>query len=305
VKVLILGGNGFIGSHLTDRLYQRGHSIRIYDRGPNRFRQTPTGIDSFYGNYVNAEGLSDAVAGMDVVFHLISTTVPSTSNADPEADVTENLLSTIRLLNIMRTSGCRRIVFLSSGGTVYGRTGGGKVSEDADTLPICSHGVVKRAVELYLHMYHELYGFEYVVLRVANPYGARQGHFGVQGVIGTFMEKIKRQETLEIWGDGSVTRDYVYVEDVAEACELAAGSGACGVFNIGSGVGLTLNEIIQTLSDVTGQEIVRTYLAGREYDVPAIVLNCDKAFSELSWKSKTRFIDGITKTWDWARSELR
>lgn len=302
MKVLILGGNGFIGSHVADRMLNGGHRVRIYDRGPNAFRPSPVGVEEIFGDFLTGHRLNEAVDGVDIVFHLISTTIPATSNENPASDITENLIGTLHLLDIVRANNSPKIVFLSSGGTVYGNPNSIPVLETAPARPICSHGIVKHSVELYLNMYRELYGTEYVVLRVSNPYGERQGHFGVQGVIGTFIEKIRRNERIDIWGDGSVQRDYIYVGDVAEACELAAGSTCHGVYNIGSGVGTTLNEVIQLLATLTRRQVRPMYHPGRAYDVPRIVLDSSKAFEDFSWKANTEFEEGVAKTWQWASS---
>lgn len=136
--------------------------------------------------------------------HLVSTTVSATSNLDPVADIQGNLVAAVQLLQAMRGTEARRLVFLFSGGTVYGIPRIDPVPEDHPLAPISSYGVVKVAIEHYLHMERQLHGLDYVVLRAANPYGPRQSHAGVQGIIGTYLWKIARGEPIEIWGDGSV-----------------------------------------------------------------------------------------------------
>lgn len=302
MNVLVLGGNGFLGSHAVDCLLSAGHRVRILDRSPEKYRAPLVDVDYHTGEFEDAVGLERALSDIDTVIHLVSTTVPSTSNEDPQADVRGNLLPTMALLDAMLRQRVPRIVFFSSGGTVYGRTMEPLVNELVPVRPICSHAIVKLAIEAYLHMYSELHGLQYMTLRVANPYGERQGHIGVQGVIGTFMNRLREGRSLEIWGDGTVARDYIYVADVARACQLAVDSNAQGIFNIGSGLGLSLNELIGKLEKVTGIAASPVYQPGRAYDVPRIVLDCQKAADVLGWRPEVRIDEGLARSWRWLSS---
>ena len=305
MKAFVLGGNGFIGSHLVERLCSAGHQVRVFDRSGDFIQQHNSDVEYVCGEFADIDLHRSSFDHVDIVYHLISTTVPSTSNEDPAADVVGNVVPTIKLLDLLVESKVRKIVFLSSGGTVYGRPARNPVPETAPTRPICSHGVTKLAIENYLHMYRELYGLRYAILRVSNPYGERQGHFGVQGVIGTFIETIIRNEVIEVWGDGSVQRDYIYVRDVAEACERAASTDVDGVFNIGSGHGYSITGVISRLATITQRQLEPVYLPARAYDVPRIVLDCKKARETLSWSASTGFSQGIERTWQWAQSQHR
>ena len=302
MKVLVLGGNGFIGSHVVDSLLTAGHSVRVLDQSPERYRPPLVDVDYRTGQFEDARALEGALADIDTVVHLVSTTVPSTSNENPRADVEGNLIPTLALLDMMMRQRVNRIVFFSSGGTVYGDTEEPLVAETAPVHPICSHAIVKLAIEKYLHMYNKLYGMEYIALRVANPYGEGQGHLGVQGVIGTFMNRLHGGHSLEIWGDGSVERDYIYVADVARACQLAVDSDAHGIFNIGSGTGVSLNEIVSKLEEVTGISLTPRYEQGRAYDVRRIVLDCRKARDVLGWRPEIEIDEGLAKSWRWLSS---
>lgn len=299
MKALVLGGCGFIGSHLVDSLLASGHQVRVFDRSPELFRQPLAKVDYRFGNFSDTSLLAEALEGVDVVYHLISTTVPSTSNLDPVADVQSNLISTIRLLQLMVQKQIPRIVYLSSGGTVYGIPEMVPIPETHPLRPICSYGVVKVAIENYLHMFHQLHEMQYVVLRASNPYGERQGHAGVQGVIGTFMRKIKAGEPIEIWGDGNIVRDFIYVGDLAELSVQAGMSKVCGIFNAGSGVGCSIKEIVKDLSVVTGQVINPEFRAGRGFDVPRVVLDISKARSTFGWEPQVPLMEGVTRSWQW------
>jgi UDP-glucose 4-epimerase len=299
LKALVLGGNGFIGSHVVDQLLAKGHSVRVFDQIMEKFRPRLPGVDYRIAGLDNTPLLSEALEGIDVVFHLISTTVPSTSNKDPVFDIETNLVATVRLLNLIRESSVNRVVFLSSGGTVYGNPNCTPIPESHPLRPLCSYGVVKVAIENYLQMYHQLNGLEYVILRASNPYGERQGHAGVQGVIGTFMERVHTDQVIEIWGDGNVVRDFIYAGDLAELCVLAGNADITGIFNAGSGEGSSINQIVNSLSNVTGRKIDPVYREGRSYDVSSVVLDSTKARAAFGWSPKTGLKDGLDRSWKW------
>ena len=297
-KVLVLGGRGFLGTHLVDSLLRQRVPVRIYDRGP----AVAVGCDGaeaemHIGDFATGDGLDDAVAGVDLVYHLISTTVPSTSNADPAADVEGNLLGTLRLLASMRRHGAARIVFVSSGGTVYGNPSILPVPEHHPLQPLCSYGVVKVAIEHYLSMFAALEGLQATVLRVSNPYGTHQRRIGVQGVIPTFASKIAAGDRIEIWGDGSVVRDYVHVDDVVDALLRAGASERSGVYNIGSGVGHDLNRVLDLLVRLIGRPARVEYLPQRNFDVGRIFLDVGKAEAELGWRPSLSLEEGCARYW--------
>jgi UDP-glucose 4-epimerase len=299
MKVLLVGGNGFIGSHIQDALLRRGHAVRVLDGLPERYRPALPDVDYRVGSSADPSALSESLVGIDSVVYLASTTVPSTSNADVSWDIGSNLIPLVATLDAMRRTGVEHVVFLSSGGTVYGVTDGALVQEAAPLDPICSYGVVKVASEKYLGMYSRLYGLRPLVLRPSNPFGPRQGHEGVQGFISTSLMRLRRGEPIEIWGDGSVVRDYVYVEDLALAAVLGIETSAVGAANIGSGVGRSLSQVIATLSEVTGRTADVEYHPGRAFDVPHLVLSIERARESLGWNPTTPFEEGVAYHWQW------
>jgi UDP-glucose 4-epimerase len=299
MKVLVIGGCGFIGSHIVDRLLARGYSIRVFDRQAERFRQPLTGVEYLYGSFGDRMAIIDALGGVDAVMHLVSTTLPSTSDLDPKTDVQDNLVGTLALLDSMVSLGISRILFLSSGGTVYGPPDMVPIPETHPLRPINSYGIVKAAIEHYLEMYRRTRGISPIAIRASNPYGPRQAHIGVQGVISTFLTRILAGERLEIWGDGSVVRDYLHVADLAELCALAIGSDKVGPYNAGSGVGMSLKDIIEILGTVTGSPIEPIYKPGRAIDVKHSVLDPSRARADFDWESKIPLLDGVTATFKW------
>src|SRR4029434_4711286 len=188
---------------------------------------------------LNEEDVTQAVAGCEVVFHMISTTIPKSSNDNPAYDVESNLVGTLRMLEAARKAGVRKVVFASSGGTVYGIPKVVPINESHPTDPICSYGISKLAVEKYLHLYHALHGLDYCILRIGNPYGEGQRPTAAQGAVGVFLYKALHGGVIEIWGDGTVTRDYIYIGDVIQAfLKAMTYSGEHRLFNIGAGEGL-------------------------------------------------------------------
>jgi UDP-glucose 4-epimerase len=242
---------------------------------------------------------------VDVVLHLVSTTLPKNSNDDPIYDVQSNLVATLQMLNAMVAHNVRKIVFISSGGTVYGNPMYLPIDEKHPTDPLVSYGITKLAIEKYLQMYSLLHGISAITLRVANPYGERQRIETAQGAVGVFLHHALKGLPIEIWGDGSVTRDYIHVSDVAEAFVRAVGySGARSCFNISFGAGTSLNELVDMLEDVLGKPVERRYLPGRPFDVPVSVLSNDLARDELEWAPSISMRDGIARAAEWMKREL-
>lgn len=292
-----------MGTHLVDGLLEDGHRVRIYDRSPNRFRATPKGAEYVEGELGDSGLIRAAVEGMEVVFHFVNTTIPKTSNDDPIFDVRSNLMETLGFLESCVEAGVRKVVFASSGGTVYGQPQAVPIAENHPTDPITSYGIVKLAVEKYLALFEHLYGLDYAALRISNPYGPYQDPGGQQGVVPVFLRRLRAGQPVTIWGDGSVVRDYLYVSDLVEALKLAAGAGARQkVLNVGSGRGTSLNELVAIIARVTGERPEVKYVAGRSLDVPANVLDVARVRDELGWRPQTGLAEGIDRTWGWVRT---
>jgi UDP-glucose 4-epimerase len=308
MKITIFGGGGFIGSTIADRLLKDGHELRIFERPrvePYRRFSDSENVEWLTGDLMSIYDVSNAIDGVDVVLHLVSTTLPKNSNDDPIYDVQSNLVATLQLLNAMVAKQVQKIVFISSGGTVYGNPAYLPVDENHPTEPRVSYGITKLAIEKYLLMFQELHGIKVNILRVANPFGERQRVETAQGAVGVFLSKAIQNQPIEIWGDGSVTRDYLYISDVAEAFARAVDyEGAKSVFNISSGVGTSLNEMIFLLEKVLGREVVRHYQPGRPFDVPVSVLDNSLARQELGWEPQVKIEDGIVKTAAWMHKVL-
>lgn len=308
-RVLILGGAGFIGQHVCKALLGAGAHVRCLDRRlpPEQgfFNNQLGEVEWIVGEFSDAEKLTRALDGIDYIVHLVSTTIPDTSNKELQYDLSSNVFPTLKVLEAMRFSGVKKLLFISSGGTVYGIPSIIPIPETHETNPICGYGIHKLAIEKYLHLYNYRYGLDYCVLRLANPYGAAQISDRPQGVIGKFIYKAIRNERLEIWGDGSVVRDYVYIEDVMDAfLKALLYRGDRKLFNVGSGQGSSLLDIVTIIEHLAGHSLDIAFLPQRQVDVPLNVLDITTARTELQWAPKTELSVGIQDLFDYGRSSI-
>ncbi len=302
-QCLVLGGCGFLGSNLTYKLLGEGYRVRVFD-SPTANRTNLASIESqvdfFAGDFLNEADVDRALQDINFVCHLVGTTLPANSNSRPAFDVQSNVLGTINLLQASVRHRVRRVVFASSGGTVYGEPLRIPISEDHPTDPLCSYGIAKLTIEKYLRLFRDLHGLDYTILRIANPYGKYQKFTGEQGAVGIFLARVSEGQTITIWGDGSVARDYVYVEDVADAFVKAlTQDSAYRVFNIGTGVGTSLRDLLRKIERVTGMTAKVEFAAGRPADVSANVLDSTRASKYMNWHAETDCETGLRKTWAW------
>ncbi|WP_426286865.1 NAD-dependent epimerase/dehydratase family protein [Luteibacter sp. E-22] len=301
MKILVIGGNGFIGSRLVMKLRDTGHSVRVVDHGEPRHDLNWRNVDYLRISLSDRFALTSVFEGVDVICHCASSTVPSTSNLDPVRDIEQNLIGAINVLDAMRASNVRRIVYLSSGGTVYGNPKVVPIPEEHELRPISSYGVVKVAIEKYLLMYQALYDLEPVILRPSNPYGPGQVTSGLQGLIGSFLGKLAEGSELPVWGDGEVVRDYLYIDDLVDLIRLAIEQPRTGIFNVGSGTGCTVNEIISELRRVTGLEPTIRRMDGRSFDVGRVVLDITRAKHAFGWTPSVGLDEGLDRAWQWVK----
>lgn len=306
MRCLVLGGRGFIGAHLVAGLLDQGFRVRCFDRphvkqiGESFLNNS--NFELYEGEFTSEADIAEALKDCDFCYHLVSTTLPKSSNVDPAFDVESNLLGTIRLLKHAVACGIKKVIFVSSGGTVYGVPKQLPILENHSTEPQCSYGIAKLAIEKYLALYKQLHGLDYTVLRLANPYGELQRTHASQGVVAVFLGKVLRGEPIEIWGDGLVVRDYIHISDVVAALLAALGpTGEEPVFNIGAGRGYSLNELLDAIERVTKQSADRCYLPARSFDVPVSVLSIERAQRVLHWSPRVSFDQGLARFAVWLR----
>jgi UDP-glucose 4-epimerase len=301
---VVLGGGGFIGTNLCRRLAKSGHRVRAFGRR-SLFPADLRGVEWCPGDFTDVASVAAAITSFDVVFHLVHATMPQAANLDMVADLQNNVAPTIALLDHCRRAGVRRVVFASSGGTIYGNARQIPTPETAPTEPICAYGISKLAIEKYLALFEHLHGLDFRVLRITNPFGPFQVALKNQGVIAALIARALKDETVEIWGDGSVVRDFIFVEDVVDALIAAAADRSSErVYNIGSGQGRSLRDIIAAIEHLMGMKLKLQWKPGRPLDVPVSVVATDRAANSLGWVPKTSFETGLKSTIDWATRTL-
>ena len=300
MRAAVVGASGFIGSHLVDGLLSEGYRVRALARHlPGMISaeaQANPALSLQPLDMTDRLGLEQALAGVDLVVHLASGSLPQSSNRNPHDDVGVNLLGAINLLEAARSAGVQRLLVVSSGGTVYGIPQQVPIPEDHPTDPLCSYGITKLAIEKYVALYRQLHGLDGLVLRLANPYGERQRLEASQGVVPVFLGRALRFEPLEIWGDGSTVRDFLHISDVVSALLAACRyEGPERLFNIGSGTGLSLRELVELLEHELGRSLEVHHLEGRSFDVPTNVLCIDRAKRCLGWRPKVTAVEGLQR----------
>jgi UDP-glucose 4-epimerase len=308
-RCLILGGGGFIGSHLADALLDSGYEVVIFDKlnfSRKNIQHNIGKIKVIEGDFNNEVDLKNALADIEIAFHLVSSTLPANSNENPIYDVETNLISSLRFMNEAFINKISKVIFISSGGTVYGIPERLPIKEYHPRKPICSYGIIKKTIEDYLYMFEKLYGLDYYVFRLSNPYGERQNPDVAQGVIPVFLKKILKDETIEIWGDGKIERDYIYIKDAVNALIKSLDADTNDrIFNLGSGVGYSLNDILEIIEKVSGKKAKVIYKEKRNIDVPVNILD-NKLISEtLNWKPETDIVTGIEKTYEYLKKEIK
>jgi UDP-glucose 4-epimerase len=302
LSCLVLGGGGFLGTNLCRRLAAAGHRVRAFGRRC-LYPEALEGVEWYQGDFSDAVALAAALETYEIVFHLLHATTPQSANLDMAGDLQQNVVSSLGLFDICRNSRVRRIIFVSSGGTLYGPSKQIPTPETAPTEPITAYGIGKLAIEKYLALYEHLYGLQYRILRVANPFGPFQVPIKNQGVIAALMSRAIRNETIEIWGDGSVVRDYIYVDDVVDALEKAMNDqGDSRIFNIGSGHGRSLKDVISAIESLLNTRLKIDWRQSRAVDIPISVLSMERAKIELGWEASTPFKEGLQLTLDWWKS---
>ena len=298
MQAVVTGASGFIGSHLVDGLLAAGYRVKALARHLpgliSPVAQANPALKLCPLSMGDGLALQEAIEGADLVFHLASGSLPQSSNRDPQADVQVNLLGALKVLEAARLAQVQRLVMVSSGGTVYGVPQQVPIPETHPTDPTCSYGISKLAIEKYVALYRQLPGLDGLVLRVANPYGERQRLDATQGVVPVFLGKALRGEPLQIWGDGSTVRDFLHVSDVVAALLAAAHyQGEERLFNVGSGEGLSLNQLVALLGAELQRPLAVEYLPARGFDVPTNVLCIERAQRCLGWSPTVSVAEGL------------
>ena len=312
--VLVTGGAGFIGSHVADRYLAEGCEVTVVDDlSSGRRERVPNGAD-FVHMGLDDPGLEEVFekARFDIVNHHAAQIDVRVSVEDPVRDARTNVTGLLNVLECVRRHGPMRVVYVSSGGVVYGEPEQIPTPERHPKLPLSPYGVGKLAGEHYLAYYAVVHGLEYAALRYSNVYGPRQDPHGEAGVVAIFGLRILSGEPITIFGDGEQQRDYVYVGDVAQANWRAstiplpeAGDLDARAWNIGTGRGTSVNELADLLMGVSGRTVERRPAAEREGELRRSVLDCARAAAELGWRAETPLEAGLARTMEHLREENR
>lgn len=292
---LVLGGSSFIGRAVISALCKTDRVITTV-RPDKQTESFEKGVRVMPLDFVNTVNFRPYLQGVDTVIHLVSTVVPEPGTERVADDLRQNLMPTIRLLDAMAQCGTRKLLFISSGGTVYGEQGDDEVlGETHPTLPICSYGLCKLTIEKYLHLYHINHGLDYRVLRLSNVYGAKARAGQTQGLIPLIIDAILNGRPISIWGSGEKTRDYIHINDVIDAVLRVDGyRGDERIFNVGSGVGETIHDVIAKIAAVLDcRDFDVHYTRGRLCDVESNVLNSELLRRCTGWQPKISLEEGI------------
>jgi UDP-glucose 4-epimerase len=311
MNVLVTGGAGFIGSHVADELLRAGHRVVIVDNLHTGHRHNVPAAATFYDvDICDREALAAVFEREEIeaISHQAARANVRESMSDPIAYAKVNILGSLNLLELARQHTCRKIVFASTGGAVYGEG----YSEDGSKLPFTeqtwpqpkdNYGANKLSMEFHLDLYHANYGLQYVVLRYPNVYGPRQDSKGEAGVVAIFAGAMLAGQPTKITGDGKQTRDFTYVGDIARANRLALESEATGIFNVGTGVPTDINMVHEILTEITAYPLAPEYIPRPVGEVRATYLDSSKAKAVMGWETTVSLVDGLRAVVDWMRSE--
>jgi UDP-glucose 4-epimerase len=299
-KAVILGAAGFIGVNLAHALLKQGLDVTCFDQALSP--EWPEGITAIVGDFFEAPAELLKALNETYIFHLVSSCRPSMSTEQAGKEITSDLIGTLAYLEATKNLDVKWI-FISSGGTVYGQQDIPSISESCTTEPICSYGLVKLSIENYLMLYEKLHQLDCVIIRLANPYGPWQDPRRGQGIVAALIYKALIGQTIEIWGDGTNVRDYVYIDDAITGIISAALTDNSGeVFNLGSGSGTSIIELIRIIGHILEVDISIKYVQSRSVDVRRNVLNSTKLSTCTDWETSFDLQSGIAKTIAWMRN---
>lgn len=307
-KALVIGGNGFIGSHLVDALANLEWEVTVFDLNGRLYEFAPRGVNYIQGDTNNSASKLERIIEKtvpDVVFHLAWNSINETSLQNPTSDLVTNVAPSINIIDAC-TRFSIKIIFLSSGGAIYGPTKLEYTPETHPLNPITPYGIGKLAVEKYLEMYHYLRGLNYAVIRPSVPFGPRQDYLKRQGAVAVFLYRVSQGLPVTIWGDGNIIRDYFYVTNLIDAIIQCAGHNLqkFRIFNVGGSEGITLNQLLAHVETITGKKAIIDFQPVRQFDPPQIMLDTALIRKELGWTPKISFSEGIRMTWKWISKTL-
>jgi UDP-glucose 4-epimerase len=299
MKIAVVGGAGFIGSHVVDAYVEAGHEVVVVDNLSSGKRENVNPAARLVEMDMNGPGLLEFFQQErpDVVNHHAANPVVSLSVRNPAFDATQNILGTLHVLEAARQSGVGKFIYISSGGAMYGNPEYLPMDENHPVRPVSPYGLSKHTGERYVHLYGLEHGLPWTSLRYANVYGPRQDPFGEAGVIAIFCQNLLERKAPEIHWDGEQTRDFVHVSDCARANLLALEGGDGQAYNVGTGKGTSINTLYQILMDATGHDLQPRRGPRRPGDARDSYLECTKIQQELGWQAHMPLREGLEQTW--------
>ncbi|MDR5655063.1 NAD-dependent epimerase/dehydratase family protein [Ruixingdingia sedimenti] len=297
-RVMVVGGNGFIGRHVVQHLTQTGVEVLVFDMISQTDR--PSNTKQIVGSITDETHFASAVTGCQTVVFLANSSLPGSSPTNLSDEIHAHVHATVKAAELCRAAGVQRFLFASSGGTVYGYSSDAPLSEEMSTHPRNAYGVSKLTIEHYLRILEMQGDMKTVSLRISNPYGEGQRAIRNQGFIAAAMHSAISGQPITIWGDGSVQRDFIHVSDLANAFVAAIACPAPPqVANIGSGQALSLLDVIRMVECCTGRELRVHFEPGRAIDVKRNVLNIRRARETLGWQPRIAIDEGLRSTAKW------
>ena len=306
MNVLVTGGAGFIGSHIVDRLIKEGFTTIVVDNLSTGKEENLNPFAKFYRIDIQSSSLSDIFnkEKPDIVFHLAAQIDVRRSVEDPLWDARINILGSLNLIELCKNHRVKKVIFASTGGAIYGEAEVIPTPETYPEAPLSPYGIAKLCVERYLWYYYKIFNLPFISLRLANVYGPRQNSKGEAGVIAIFCDKMLAGGQPVINGDGSQTRDFVFVEDVVEAAMLAMNSEEIGIFNIGTAIETDIITIFEKLKKLTGSHCKRLHGPAKEGEQRRSCLDYTKAKEKLGWNPRMNIDQGLEKTVESFRGSL-
>ncbi len=308
MRILVTGGAGFIGSHTVDALVASGAGevSVLDDLSAGKRQQVNAKARLYQTDLRDGAAVASVVERVrpEIIFHLAAQMDVRRSVADPAFDAQVNLVGFLNLIESARRHGLKRVVFASTGGAIYGEQDEFPCSEEHPRRPVSPYGVAKLATEAYLFFYKAEYGIDYLALRFGNVYGPRQDPHGEAGVVAIFCGRILDGKPVTIYGDGTQTRDYVYVGDVVRAVVAAAKSSASGIaLNIGTGIETNVNDLYSTLAGIADFPTRAEHAAGRPGEQQRSVISPARAARELGWRPEKKLADGLEETFKYFKQQ--
>lgn len=308
MKVMVTGGCGFIGSHLTDKLIDKGHTVCIIDNLSTGDIKNLNPKAQFYQMDIRDEKIKDVFEKEqpEVVFHLAAQINVRKSEEDPFFDIDVNIKGSVNVIKaFLNVKNHRKFIFASTGGVMYGDTDIFPTPETVEPFPLCPYGISKLTVEKYMVYFAAFYNLQFVSLRYGNVYGPRQNAYAEAGVIAIFSTNILEGKTPQVFGDGHQTRDFVYIDDIIKANIIMMESSVTGIFNVGTGKETSVNQIFEYVKGASGKDIKKIHTDPKKGEIKRSCLSPEKINKMTGWKAEVDIKEGISKTFNWFKENFQ